>query len=126
MRDGYGFKPDNLRSIIEEHGVSLSQIEREIGVPRSVLSRCMNGHSELSLKNAILLANYFTVSVDYIIGRTECFECGRSKQLAYVARKELIRQLDDTVSQIEITMFEVEKLKKELDEMEKWIEIVNN
>lgn len=126
MRDGYGFKPDNLRSIIEEHGVSLSQIEREIGVPRSVLSRCMNGHSELSLKNVVLLANYFAVSVDYIIGRTEYFELSRPKQPKYVERKGLARQLDDTVSQIEITMFEVEKLKKELDEMEKQIEIVNN
>ena len=126
MRDGYGFKPDNLRSIIEEHGVSLSQIEREIGVPRSVLSRCMNGHSELSLKNVVLLANYFAVSVDYIIGRTEYFELSRPKQPKYAERKGLARQLDDTVSQIEITMFEVEKLKKELDEMEKQIEIVNN
>ena len=28
MRDRYGFKPDNLRNIIEKRGVNLSQIER--------------------------------------------------------------------------------------------------
>ena len=129
MRDGYGFMPDNLRNIIEECGVNLSQIERETGVPRSVLSRCLNGHTELCLKNAVLLADYFDVSVDYIIGRRGRFENSEPKQPTYAERKGLTRQLDDTANQIEIAMFEMKKLKKELDEMEKQIglfKLVNN
>ncbi|MBR2855348.1 helix-turn-helix transcriptional regulator [Candidatus Saccharibacteria bacterium] len=91
MRDRYGFKPDNLRNIIEKRGVNLSQIEREAGVPRSVLSRCLNGHTELCMKNAVLLANYFAVSVDYIIGRRGCFENSGPKQPTHAERKGSIQ-----------------------------------
>ena len=115
MNDGYGFKPDNLRKVIKERKVSYSRIGREIGVPRSVLSRCMSGQSELGLKNAVLLADYFNVSVDYIIGRPE-----RSRTKS--DREALSRQLDDMTYQIEITKLEMGKLEQALDEMKKQIE----
>ena len=43
------------------------------------------------MKNAVLLANYFAVSVDYIIGRRERFEKSGPKQPTYAERKGSIQ-----------------------------------
>ena len=71
MKNGYGFNPKNLNALVEKSGCSYAQIEKEAGIPKRSLSRYMHGYLEPNISSAVSLANYFHVSVDCIIGRTE-------------------------------------------------------
>ena len=71
MKNGYGFNPKNLNALVEKSGCSYAQIEKEAGIPKRSLSRYMRGYLEPNISSAVSLANYFHVSVDCIIGRTE-------------------------------------------------------
>lgn len=48
-----------------------NQVSKDIGITQQTLSRFLNGESRLSADNAILLANYFEVSLDYLLGRED-------------------------------------------------------
>ncbi|MBQ3470355.1 helix-turn-helix transcriptional regulator [Candidatus Saccharibacteria bacterium] len=65
----YKFDPCNLRKLIKRTSLSISQIAREADVQRTSLSKWLNGYMEPSLRNAVLLADFFNVSVDELIGR---------------------------------------------------------
>ncbi len=56
-----------LQSIIEENGLSQSQLAREIGAHQEHLSAFLSGKRGLSKVNAVKLANRFAVSVDLFL-----------------------------------------------------------
>ena len=54
-------------------GIRLTQKELggKIGINQSAVNRYENNQSEASYKTLLLYADYFDVSLDYILGRTE-------------------------------------------------------
>lgn len=50
--------------------LSLRQLEEETGIANSALSSIENGKRKMGLNVAIILADYFGVSIDFILGRT--------------------------------------------------------
>lgn len=61
---------DRIKLLAKERGKSLNQIEEELGLPKNVLYRMKT--SDNPTKDRLeTLANYFDVSVDYLLGRTD-------------------------------------------------------
>lgn len=56
-----------LKELREEKGLTHKQLSDDIGVPVRTISRWENGHSDMILKNAIKLAEYFDVTRDEFI-----------------------------------------------------------
>ena len=59
-----------IKLLAKERGKSLNRIEEELGLPKNVLYRMKT--SDNPTKDRLeTLANYFDVSVDYLLGRTD-------------------------------------------------------
>ena len=61
---------DRIKLLAKERGKSLNRIEEELGLPKNVLYRMKT--SDNPTKDRLeTLANYFDVSVDYLLGRPD-------------------------------------------------------
>lgn len=61
----------NLFKIIEEKGLTKSQVSKDTGISSGNISDWQNGRSMPTAIKLDVLANYLDVSVDYLLGRTE-------------------------------------------------------
>lgn len=59
-----------IKKLCEEKGISINKLENEIGVACSSLQKWKNTYSP-SMDKIIKIANYFNVSVDYLLGRVD-------------------------------------------------------
>jgi len=66
-----------LDKIMTERNVSAYRINKEIGMSDRLIGYYRNGEMEPSASNLLKLAEYFDVSVDYLLGRTEKPEVNR-------------------------------------------------
>ncbi len=60
---------ENLKSLRQEKGIGQVELARQINVSRGIISLWENNLREPGMYNLIALADYFDVSVDYLIGR---------------------------------------------------------
>lgn len=60
-----------LKQLRQEHKLSLEQLAKAIGVSTMAISRWENETRIPNIEALILLANYFCVSSDYILGIEE-------------------------------------------------------
>ena len=56
-----------LRELRIEKGITHKQLSDDIGVPVRTISRWEKGESDMLLKNAIKLAEYFDVTMDEFV-----------------------------------------------------------
>jgi len=66
-----------LREIRQLRNISLGQIEKTINITKSTLSNIERGIKPASLSMVITLADFFDVSVDYLVGRTDVPEVNK-------------------------------------------------
>ena len=83
-----------------ELGMTQKDLAERVGVTEATVSRWESGESDPSLSFGILLADYFNVSVDYLVGQTDTKT--PTRLLAYAKRlmpkgatKEEIQLFDD-------------------------------
>lgn len=62
--------PSTLRTLMEERGKTQENIARETGKTRQTVSQYVNGISEPGYDVLVKIADYFDVSLDYLLGRT--------------------------------------------------------
>ena len=62
-----------LRELAEEKGLSIKKIAKDCDIPYTTLSNYLNRGTEPSLKQLCAFADYFDVTVDYLVGRTDDF-----------------------------------------------------
>lgn len=55
----------------EARGLSDYAVAAQTGIARSILSEWKTGKHQPGIKNLLILANFFGVSVDYLIGNTQ-------------------------------------------------------
>jgi len=60
----------NLKKLRENKGLSQMQLALKLGMNQNTISRYENGEREADYQTLILLADFFAVSIDYLIGRT--------------------------------------------------------
>ena len=63
-----------IRGLREDHDKKQSEIAEVAGTTQQHYSRYETGASEMPIRVLSLLADYYNVSADYIIGRTVCKE----------------------------------------------------
>ena len=62
--------PTALRTLMEERGETQENIAKAAGKTRQTISQYVNGISEPGYDVLIKIADYFDVSIDYLLGRT--------------------------------------------------------
>ncbi len=65
-----GFK-ERLKELRLEKNITQEQLGKLVNMSKMAISHWEKGHSEPSIPQLILLSNYFEVSVDYLIGKTD-------------------------------------------------------
>lgn len=60
-----------LKELRKQHQLSQIKVSIDLNMNQNSLSRYENGHREADYKTLILLADYYDVSIDYMLGRTE-------------------------------------------------------
>ena len=62
---------DILRDLREDRDLNQTQVAEILGTSQQYYSRYENGEHEILLRVVLPLAEYYGVSVDYIVGRTD-------------------------------------------------------
>lgn len=70
MHGGDFIKLINLKNIREDNDVKQKTLSEYLGVSQNTYSQYENGIISISPEMLIALADYFNVSVDYLLGRT--------------------------------------------------------
>jgi len=60
-----------IRELREDSDLTQTQIAKVLGIRQNVYSRYECGTCELPIRHLLVLANYYNVSCDYILGRTK-------------------------------------------------------
>lgn len=58
----------NLRDLRESVGIGQVRLANDIGVSKGIISLWENGKREPTLSYLVLLAKYFNVTIDYLVG----------------------------------------------------------
>jgi len=66
-----------LTEIMEIRGLTAYRVSKDVGISDSLLGYYRSGKNDPSSENLLKLAEYFDVSVDYLLGRTERSEVNR-------------------------------------------------
>ena len=56
---------------MDEYGLNQVKLAEKVGVKQNTISSWLSGKKEPSIRSLWLLADFFEVSTDYLIGRTE-------------------------------------------------------
>ena len=62
---------ERIRELRIEHGLSQDQVGKIIGVKRYAVYSYEKGRACPEMKNLVILAKYFDVSIDYLAGLTD-------------------------------------------------------
>jgi len=75
---------DIIRGLREDRDLKQTDIANVLGTTQQYYSKYETGEHELPLRALVLLADYYGVSADYILGRTDCTEGvqGLNKELS--------------------------------------------
>lgn len=60
-----------LRQLRRQKGLSQLRLAMELGMSQNTISRYESGEREADYQTLIRLADYFNVSIDYLLERTE-------------------------------------------------------
>ncbi len=55
--------------MLEKNNMSISKLARETGLPNGSLSNWLLGYRTIQIDSLCVLANYFGVTTDYLLGR---------------------------------------------------------
>ena len=62
---------ERLKELRIERGISQQDLGKLVNTSKMGVSHWENGHSEPSISQLIILSDFFEVSVDYLIGKTD-------------------------------------------------------
>ncbi len=63
---------ENLKALRIEAGIGQVELAKQIGVSKGIISLWENGLREPNMYSLILLAKFFNVSIDYLVGLDDC------------------------------------------------------
>ena len=86
---------EKIKELAKKRGKSLGQVEEDLGYGRNTLYKIKN--STPNAERIAEIANYFNVSTDYLLGRTDNPAIASSKEQFFFEGKEVdIEQLAST------------------------------
>ncbi len=83
---------NRLKELRETKGLTLKELSKLVYIDDSVLSKLENNHQSISDKYSIQLADFYDVSIDYLLGRNkrEFFQEKRDDVLKNIKPKEVL------------------------------------
>ena len=60
---------EKFKKFIEEYNVSISAISKAVGIPQTTMSNWINRGSKPNIEDVAKICDYFSVSIDYLLGR---------------------------------------------------------
>lgn len=60
-----------LNRLLQENGISKYQLAKDSGISKSVLSDYCNGKVQPTAEVIVIIAKYFDVSADYLLGLSD-------------------------------------------------------
>lgn len=86
-----------LRALLDQHGISPTELHRRTGVPQSTLSRILSGKIvDPSDKHISKIAEYFSVSTDQLRGRVDVSPAAGGRDQLHSELKDISLWDDDT------------------------------
>lgn len=67
----FDFDPTNLQGLIKESGMTCIELSRLVGISDASLFKYQRGEASIGLKNALVLADFFAVPLDFLLGRCD-------------------------------------------------------
>ena len=61
----------NLKKLRKEKGISQLKLAMDLNMTQNTISRYETGEREPGINELIKIADYFNISVDYLLGRTD-------------------------------------------------------
>ena len=68
---------ERMKELRRKHGMTQVAVGKIIGVRQDSISTYERGKNYPEVRNLIILADYFGVSIDYLVGRTDNPEINR-------------------------------------------------
>ena len=68
---------NNLRILRKQHNLTQVALQVKTGIEQALLSKVENGERIPPTETLLILADYYNVSIDYILGRTDNPEINR-------------------------------------------------
>ena len=109
---------NRLKELRKENKLTLDQIEEKTGINRGTYSNYENGITEPKLEVWKKLADYFDVSVPYLLGFDDDFDCNSTIKLdkdvidrLTAINVDYLRELDWLVSRYPLARFELQWLE---------------
>lgn len=72
--------PTRLRELLRERKITQSKLSSDVGILNQSISQYLDGSVTPPLEKLIRLADYFDVSIDYLLGRTEVASTSLTKK----------------------------------------------
>lgn len=66
-----------LRTLRKQKGISQLKLAIDLGMNQNSISRYENGEREADYRTLIAFADYFNVSIDYLLERTDNPKCNK-------------------------------------------------
>lgn len=60
-----------IRYLMEAHGLTQYALAKRLGISQSTICNWLNGKKEPSIESLWKVADFFDLTVDYLIGRSE-------------------------------------------------------
>ena len=67
----FRFDPTNLKLLVESSGLTCDEVARRCGISNASLSKYLRGETIMGVENAVLLADFFAVPLDVLVGRCD-------------------------------------------------------
>ena len=89
--------PNRMEKLMEEHGVTLKEVSENTGIPITTLSGYKKNQRAPKKNNAEILAEYFRVSIPYLLGYEENSTANKTnatistefvKKLSFISEKK--------------------------------------
>jgi len=93
---------EKLRELREKKGVLQSEISKYLSVTRESYSMYETGKRQMSFETLCLLANYFEVSTDYLLGRQDALPSflNEEERIVIAQYRELEEHARDAVKNV--------------------------
>jgi transcriptional regulator with XRE-family HTH domain len=70
---GEQFMYERFRQLMEERGITSYRVSKDTGVSEASLSEWKRGNSTPKVENLKKIANYFNVTLDYLLGEVDIY-----------------------------------------------------
>lgn len=103
LTKGSGLMYSIFEQLLQKHGVSSYKVSKDTGIAQSVLSDWKNGKSQIKQDKLQILADYFGVSLNYMMGLEEKETYENELEAKNATEKELLllcRKVNDAPEEV--------------------------